>query len=202
MRRVSLGVVVLGVTTFGLSLIGATSPLEAQSVLQSRRPITIGIGGGVSVPTSNAADSLDTGFHVLGFLGLNIPGIPVGLRGTFTFNRFDLQELDLPGGPADDQSYGQVLSGLANVVLPFPTGRLTPYLMAGFGAFSIKTKRGGDDDADSETEFGINGGAGIMFPISKLNAFVEARVNNVYTEKGLIDADAIKFVPITFGISY
>ena len=199
MWRISLGLAALGL---GLNVAPGA---WAQGSLRSTRPLTIGAGGGVSVPTSNARDSIDTGFHALGFVGLSIPGIPVGLRGTFTFNRFDLKPegVGLPGNTDEDVGYEQVLSGLVNIVLPFPAGRVTPYLMAGLGAFNIRTKRTQGDDSASKTEFGINGGAGITFPISRLDAFVEARVNNVYTsEDGTIDPEDIQFIPVTFGVSY
>ena len=67
-----------------------------------------------SVPTSKAGDNVDTGFHALGFFGLNIPGLPVSLRATFTFNRFDLRPegLDLEDLEVDTSTSTRIRVGL------------------------------------------------------------------------------------------
>ena len=35
-----------------------------------------------------------------------------------------------------------------------------------------------------------------------INGYVEGRVDNVYTEKGMINTDKIQVVPVTFGLTF
>ncbi|MGH7711597.1 MAG: hypothetical protein ACREOG_09940, partial [Gemmatimonadaceae bacterium] len=55
---------------------------------------------------------------------------------------------------------------------------------------------------ESSVEFAINGGAGIALRLFGLEAFVEGRLNNVYTDKGAIDTKSIQMIPVTFGIIF
>jgi opacity protein-like surface antigen len=54
-----------------------------------------------------------------------------------------------------------------------------------------------ESGSDSETKFGLNGGAGIEFGLSGLATFVEARFHSVFTEDSKTN-----FVPISFGIKF
>ena len=53
------------------------------------------------------------------------------------------------------------------------------------------------DDSESETDFGINGGAGFDFDAGSVGLFVEGRFHNVFTE-----GDSTNFIPITVGIRF
>lgn len=106
-----------------LLVLGATTTAAAQAPASSR-PIRIGIGGGVSVPTGD-------------------------------------------------------------------------YVTAGLGALNFKV-----DGGDGETKFAINGGAGLAMRLFGADAFIEARVANVYTDEGFIDTKGIQYVPVTFGIVF
>jgi hypothetical protein len=35
-----------------------------------------------------------------------------------------------------------------------------------------------------------------------ISGYIEGRVDNVYTEKGVIDTDQIQLVPVTFGLTF
>ncbi len=48
---------------------------------------------------------------------------------------------------------------------------------------------------ESETDFGINGGAGFDFVAGSLSLFVEGRFHNVFTE-----GESSNFIPITVGV--
>ena len=50
--------------------------------------------------------------------------------------------------------------------------------------------------------FGINGGGGLVLNFGAVSAYVEGRVDNVYTEAGMIDTDQVKVVPVTFGVTF
>jgi hypothetical protein len=43
---------------------------------------------------------------------------------------------------------------------------------------------------------------GLAIKIMRLEMFVEGRVQNVYTERGMIDTRSIQTIPVTFGIIF
>jgi opacity protein-like surface antigen len=165
----------------------------------AKRFVTVGMGGGVSVPVDNAADALKNGFHVEGFARLNVPKLPVMPRFDLNFSKFDFDDAQV-GVPGTQQ----ILAGLANVQVPIlPLGPIRPYIVAGLGAYNLKTElEGVTPTSESQTRFGINGGAGVGLHLGVINGFIEGRVDNVYTEQGAISADQIKVVPVTFGITF
>jgi len=176
----------------------ASIPMTASAqVGVVKRLVTVGVGGGMSVPVSDAGDAFNNGFHVQGFARLNVPKLPVMPRFDLNFSRlaFDETALGVPGTE-------QILSGLANLQLSvLPMGPLQPYLIAGVGAYNLKTETDGVD-AESKTHFGINGGAGVALHLGMINGFVEGRVDNVYTEEGAIDTKQVQFIPVTFGLTF
>ena len=111
------------------------------------------------------------------------------------------------GGPVETDVTQQLLGALGNITLPLGTGPVRPYIMAGLGAFNIRTKTDvegavEDEDTDTATKFAINGGAGIAMRFMGLDAFIEAKLQNVYTDEGAIDVKSIRIVPVTFGIVF
>ena len=177
-----------------------STPLVASAQLGlAQRFVTVGVGGGMSVPVNDASSAFNNGFHVQGFARLNTPSLPVMPRFDLNFSKFDLNDAQLavPGT-------SQILAGLANLQMTvLPLGPIKPYIIAGVGAYNVKTKTEGVSPTSiSNTEFGINGGAGVAFSLGKLNGFVEGRVDNVFTEKGAIDQADIQVVPVTFGLTF
>ncbi len=82
-------------------------------------------------------------------------------------------------------------------------GAVRPYIVAGFGAYNFKTESDSTDaESSSTTNFGINGGAGIVLRLGAISAYIEGRVDNVYSDAGAITADQIKVVPVTFGLVF
>src|SRR3954468_16239552 len=120
--------------------------------------ISIGFGGGASVPVSDAKDAFKSGWHGSGIVRLNVPMIPFGLQGNFTYNHFKLDQQNVGFGGS-----GRILSGIADarIGLPIP-GPIKPYLLAGVGEYNIKADpdQAGSTASGSTTKFGINGGAG------------------------------------------
>jgi len=201
---------VLAVALFALSSAVTVSSASAQAPsMESNHLISVGLGGGVSVPVSDAKDAFKNGFNGQGFVKLNLGGLPISPRLDFTFQSFDLKNAQtVGGGPVlpSTSGTGTVLAGVANLQFPLMRGRFQPYLVAGLGAYNVKTKL--DDTASaegaetSETKFGINGGAGATLQIAMFKLYAEGRVDNVYTDKGVIDQKSIQVVPVTFGIVY
>jgi opacity protein-like surface antigen len=180
----------------------------------STRPISFAIGGGASVPIGSYKDALKAGWNGQGSLIFNLAGFPLALRADLNYNKFTFKE-DLPFTPGTggtftttDDVTQQILGGLANITIPFSMGPITPYVTAGLAGFNIKTKLGdavtGAED-ESETKFAVNGGAGLSLRLLGASAFIEAKLNNVYTDKKFIsnkELKALQFVPVTFGIVF
>ena len=164
-----------------------------------KRLVTVGVGGGMSVPVSDAGDAFNNGFHMQGFARLNVPKLPVMPRFDLNFSHFafDGAQTGVPGT-------SQILAGLANLQISvLPLGPVRPYVIAGLGAYHLATQTEGlTPTSVAGTHFGINGGAGVSLHLGMINGYVEGRVDNVYTEKGVIDTDQIKVVPVTFGLTF
>lgn len=181
----------------------------------ARRPISFAFGGGASVPIGTYKDALKAGWNGQGSLIFNFAGLPFALRADLNYNTFTFKK-DLPfstGGAGGaitttDDITQQILGGLANITIPIHMGPISPYVTAGLAGFNIKTKLGdaspGADD-ESETKFAVNGGAGLSLRLLGASAFIEAKINNVYTDKKFIsnkELKALQFVPVTFGFVF
>jgi len=181
----------------------------------SRRPVSVAFGGGASVPVGNYKDVLKAGWNGQGSLIFNLPGIPIALRADLNYNKFTFENnvpfsTDGGGGTVatTDDITQQILGGLANITIPFNMGPISPYVTAGLAGFNIKTKFGdafpGAED-ESDTKFAVNGGAGLSMRLMGVSAFIEAKINNVYTDKKLISNKELKelqFIPVTFGFVF
>lgn len=181
----------------------------------SRRPVSFAFGGGASVPVGSYKDALKAGWNGQGSLIFNFAGFPLALRTDLNYNKFTFKE-NLPFTPGGstgpitttDDITQQILGGLANITVPINMGPISPYVTAGVAGFNIKTKlnsavAGAEDESD--TKFAVNGGAGLSMRLLGASAFIEAKVNNVYTDKKFIsnkELKALQFVPITFGFVF
>lgn len=180
----------------------------ARAQLPGRSPdhhlLRIGFGGGASVPTSRAADAFKTGVNGEGFLLVDLGlGLPA-LRFNLAYQRFDYKDALLNGGSGQSTT----LSGVGGLTLPlFHLGPLHPYLTAGVGAFDLEDSftaaaSAGAAPSTSSIRFGVDGGGGLGLKLGRLEAFVEGRVQNIYTDEGAIDAKSIQSIPVSFGILF
>ena len=201
----------------------------AQRSDPAQRPIRVGIGGGVSLPVGDFKNGGDAaaikrdfkeGVAGQGYVEFRAPGTPLGFRAAVSYNRFGAGNVQFTrtgtGGTttttAATNGYSQILGGLANLTLQLPTGPIRPYVLAGVGAFNLKntanvavTTAGGVTTApeQSTTDFGINGGAGLLLKLGGIEAFAEARMANVYTKADkFANLKTVQYVPITFGLSF
>jgi opacity protein-like surface antigen len=171
-------------------------------------PISIGISGGVSIPTedlsngsSDGFSGVNTGYNVTGSLGIGLPVVPFSLRGDVSYNGFDSKNVaSAPGGPVALNADVRVVGVTANIVfpisLPVPTPVLRPYLIGGIGDYSVRfsPKTGG---STSNSDFGYNIGAGVTIPLVVFDAFIEARYHHVNQSDR-----SVAFVPITVGVMF
>jgi hypothetical protein len=187
----------------------ATAAAQMPGAMPGRRLVRIGFGGGVSVPTSNAKAALENGINGQAFLLIDT-GILPPFRLNLGYQKFDFREA-ITGAAAGQTS---ILSGVGGMTVDlFRIGPLRPYVTAGLGAFSITDaiESLGTPTAEVSTQtlgsttttrFGIDGGAGLALKLGRLEGFIEARLQNVYTEAGAIDTRSIRSVPVTFGILF
>lgn len=190
--------------TCALILGGVASAAHAQfsSGAPSTRWITFGIGGGVSVPVEDVEAAFDNGYAGQGFVRMAPAGIPFAFRLDFTYQSFDLKSVQV-ASPTTSIGTSEILGGLAMMQMDLMQGPVRPYILAGLGAYNLSIDP--DDpstDSSSDTQFGINGGAGLSLQVSAIRLYVEGRVDNVYTEEGFMDTDAIQVVPVTFGLIF
>jgi hypothetical protein len=194
---------------YGVYLAAASIVLTATatSAHAQQHKLRIGFGGGMSVPVSDAGDAYKSGFNGKGFLLVNLGGLP-SFRIDLGYQKFDYkQEFQNPLGSDATNATSQILSGVAGIHLDLiRVGPVRPYLLAGLGAFNVRSSLdslGNDTGTVSQTRFGIDGGAGVAFTLGKrLDAFVEAKIQNIYTDQGAIDTKSIRVIPITYGIMF
>jgi opacity protein-like surface antigen len=162
--------VVLAATLFA----AAPASLSAQS---------ISLAGGLSVPTGDLSDGVESGYN--GTLGFNFgaPLIPVGARLEGSINGFNAKGT----GSADLR----VLSATANATF----GLGMPYVIGGIGYYNARVKS--TIGSITESGAGFNIGAGLSFPLPALSPFVEVRYHQMTG-----DNSDVKFIPITFGIKF
>jgi opacity protein-like surface antigen len=209
-----------GMTFFAFTAFAAmaSSPAAAQVRMTeqgSGRPISFAFGGGASLPVGSYKDALKAGWNGQGSIIFHFAGLPLSLRADVNYNHFTFKN-DLPfssggtgGTPTSAEDITQqILGGLANVSIPFHMGLVSPYITAGLAGFNIKTNLGdvvpGEQD-ESATKFAVNGGLGLSMKLFGASAFVEAKLNNVYTDGKVIGSKELKdlqFVPITFGFVF
>ncbi len=156
------------------------------------------VGGGLTMPLGDFGDFASTGWHGLAAVGFQPANLPVGFQIDGMYQRLGVED-----APDDFDGNTQVIQGTANVVYTFTTAEEStfhPYLIGGVGMYNFKPT--GDDlealvGDESETDFGINAGAGFDFQAGAVGLFVEGRFHNVFTE-----GESTNFIPITVGIRF
>ncbi len=194
-----------------VALVSSSAFAQFEGMSHTRpRMFHIGVGGGVSVPTSDAKDFLKNGWNGQAWVSFKPPILPISFRAAFDLQKSDFKSHfsgpsvpSVPGTPTlGSDASNQVLAGLANARIDLLPGPFQPYITVGLGGYNVKTESDSAGFSKSTTKFGINGGAGLSLRIKQLTLYVEGRVDNVYTDKGVIDTKTIQLVPVTFGIAY
>ena len=174
-----------------------SSRLHAQA--SEQHLIRVGFAGGVVVPTADARNALKNGVQGQGFLLFDLGGFP--LRLNLGYQHFDLaQALN-----ASQSGSSNLLGGVAGTQLDLLRGPVRPYLLAGVGGFNVTnllTSANGQSTSASQFNFGLDGGAGLAVSLGRLSAFVEGRVENVYTQHGTTNLKSIQSVPVSFGVMF
>jgi hypothetical protein len=173
--------------------------------------VRVGFGGGVTVPVSDAKAAFNNGVNGTGFVLVNAlgPGLPA-LRFSFTYDRLDYKAAVANSGVGSTSTVNpgtsQILGGTVGIKIHLVPGPVSPFVMAGLGAFNVRdlvNATNGSQSTLSNTNFGVDGGGGLEMKFGRLSAFAEARVQNVFTQSsGLLKRSSIQSVPVTFGILF
>lgn len=200
------------VTLAALGLAAAAVAVPAAAHAQSLAPARtteFGVAAGVAFPQGDGLVGANTGFSVAGSVGFKPVNMPVGFRLEALYARFGSDGFTLGEGTGSFSANGDTdfFGGTGNVIVTVPTASaIRPYLIGGLGVYRVSVKvdlvtpdgAGGESfsASESETKFGLNGGAGLEFVVGSLRPFVEARFHSVFTEENA------NFIPITFGLKF
>ncbi len=174
-----------------LALALTASAAHAQATGASTRPVSVGISGGLSIPTGDAGDFYDSGFNVGGLLEFTRPASPLAFRLEVDYQRFAFKD---DSGVLSSDTDTRIISGVANALYKFGGETARPYLLGGVGLFNLSAAA---ENADSETKFGFNLGAGLEIPLSGITAFGDIRYQSIQTE-----GSAFNIIPIRVGIRF
>jgi len=183
MKRIAYIVLVVG-TILALG----TTVAQAQ--------VSLGVGGGVSIPLGDFGDAAKTGWNGLASIGYDMPS-GLGVRGDFYYGQHSF-EGSVPSGVS---AKWKLAGGLGNVLYSFGGAATAhPYIIGSIGFMDLKAtaSAGGASASASETKVTFGGGAGVKFKAgSRASVFVEGRYLTINTS-----GSNANFIPITLGVSF
>lgn len=200
MIRIAIG---LSVSIF-LAVAATRADAQLTGMEQESKPrmVRAGFGGGVSVPINDAKDALKNGINGQGYVLFRLPGGLPAFGVNLSYQKFDFKDVALLPGQTGDS---QVLGGTGGFSLSLlRSGPVRPYITAGLGAVNVRTaiETASSSSKASATKFGVDGGTGLALKLGRIDGFIEARIQNVYTDEGVIDTKSVQFVPVTFGLVF
>ena len=162
--------------------------------VEAQRPISVGLGGGVSIPEGDLRDGANPGWHALATIALGSLTQPLGLRLDGAYNRFAFSDEAQAALGDGNQTVG---SATLNVTyrLPMTDSPFSPYLISGLGAY--RTECSLDAECGAATRYGWNAGLGTRLYFLGARTFLEARYHR--TDRGGSD---VHFFPVTFGLNF
>jgi hypothetical protein len=176
----------------GLAVVLAAQTAHAQAGL------SLGLGGGVTVPTGSLADGAGTGWNGMVVARIKPAMSPVGFQLDGFYNRFGLEGVE---------GNARILGATANAVYAFPSAAVArPYLLGGVGMYNLKASVDGGPEGSSESKFGINAGAGFDFAFGgNARLYAEGRFHAIL--KGTVDSQTFEettayMIPLTVGMRW
>ncbi|HKV50865.1 MAG TPA: outer membrane beta-barrel protein [Gemmatimonadaceae bacterium] len=172
---------------------------------QISSPVGVGVVGGTSSPTGSLSDIAKSGWHAGAFVELKVPVIPVGFRLEGAWHQFGDKPIGSGGGTTGARVVAVTLNATYDL-LPIPI--IKPYLIGGVGEYGARLttfhplppSQGVASTAfptNTETKFGVNGGAGVRLQFGGFAAFVEARWHDVFTS-----GKNVQMVPVSVGLRF
>ena len=167
--------------------------LSNPKALHAQRLMSIGLGGGVSIPQGDLSNGANTGWNALGTFVLSTAMQPLGLRADIAYNRFAFNATSQAAlGASGNESVG---SGTLNATyrLPTPGTPLSPHLIAGLGAYRVDCSLG----CTAVTHFGWNVGLGTKLYVLGFRSFLEGRYHRTSA-----NGSGVNYFPITLGVLF
>lgn len=178
-----------------LRLIGVALGLAVPAALSAQtaaRPVSFGLSGGISLPTSDGADA---GYVIAGHVYYKPSSIQaLRFRADVSMDRWSVKKANA-GEDASTRSVGVVANALYDFAAS-GTSTVKPYLLTGLGLYNTKTSVGNDNLGGGATDVGIQVGAGMEFPLAGFATFVEAKYVNAFSGTG------VSWIPISFGVRF
>ncbi|MEK7329775.1 MAG: hypothetical protein AAB113_03140 [Candidatus Eisenbacteria bacterium] len=93
------------------------------------------------------------------------------------------------------------------MTLGVSAGPVKRYIIAGLGAFNTRTDVANAGKL-SQTQFGVDGGAGVEFRLGAISGFIEGKLQNIFTDQGFSSAlgsakeFSTRIIPVTFGVFF
>jgi opacity protein-like surface antigen len=188
------------------ALVLAASSASAQQ--RAPRALSVGVGGGGTVPIGDFANDVKTGWNALGFFQYQpVAEGPWAVRAEALYTRAGYTDDFLAdvGATPDDDLRNSVLYVGASALYHVSAGTgVRPYVMGGLGLYELTaslTDGSGISTSDSESGFGFNGGVGLRFggPVA---FFVEARFHQFSITPTDGAKSTSRFIPVTLGFSF
>jgi hypothetical protein len=165
--------------------------------------VTAGLVGSVAIPTGDLAAIARTGFGVTAVF--QATGGFFGARGELAYTSLGGDRIVAGDGEVTAPDT-RIISGTLDAVLGAGTLRnvVRPYFVAGVGLYRFQYD--GSDarrtdsmlhDFSSRTEFGVNAGLAVRFPLGPFTALVESRLHTVFGDESLR-----YLAPIGVGITF
>jgi hypothetical protein len=157
--------------------------------------VGFGVFAGGSLPVGDFGDVGGTGWHAGALVDWKSPLFPVGIRGDLAYHQFGSKNNFTP----------KFVVGTVNLVWSFPASAesaLSPFVIGGGGFYN---RRGsctscGNTVIASDTKFGLNGGAGVMVPLSGFVSLIEARYHLIFDSQTNISNSS--FITLSAGIVF
>jgi opacity protein-like surface antigen len=190
-------------TRVGISLTAiflAALTAVAQSAQAQASPISFGVTAGATKALGDFGNAVDLGYHAGALVQWQGPDLPVAIRVDGVYHRFSVNQSTLTGSGLNDANIS-IIAGTVDGVWMFPTesgAPMSPYLIGGPGFYHISASCSDCQGITATAnKFGLNGGAGLSFPLSGFSAFVEARYHHIFTDGG-----SSSMIPISVGIVF
>jgi len=162
--------------------------------LLAQRLITLGLGGGVSIPQGDLSTIGNTGWNALGALILGTPMQPLGLRADVAYNQFPFSATSTSVLGTGNHRIGS-LTANATYRLPTPGTPISPSLIAGLGAYRMDCSV--SSACEATTHFGWNVGLGMKLYALGFRSFVEARYHRTSA-----NGSSVNYFPMTLGLLF
>jgi hypothetical protein len=173
--------------------IGLAVALGAQAA-HAQAGMSLGIGGGVVVPTGTFSDFSKTGWNATLSARVKPAVSPIGFQVDGFYNRFSFDGAD---------GNTRVIGGTANALFSLPGAIAHPYLIGGLGVYNMKATVG--NVSGSDTKFGFNGGLGVDVGVGPAKFYAEGRLHAIM--KGSVDSQTLEettayMIPLTVGLRW